>query len=236
MKFSFLIPSRRRPDCLEKSICSIESKFDKNTDDTYELLVAIDEDDDSYQQSFPNCQFIKFPRHGYAGMHEYYNGLCRVSTGDWLWLWNDDCLMLTEGWNTVVHEFKDRFVVLNPKANLDSPLHSDTHSARNCTFAIIPRKWYDILGYCALNRHVDVYVYVIAKQLGVIVNLNVEMCHDRFDLTGNNNDETFQDSKLERHDFGRLLGNGDQVDQVRSDIEKLKIDLMSNNFIAKILI
>jgi hypothetical protein len=58
-------------------------------------------------------------------------------------------------------------------------------------FPIVPRKWYDLLGYISPHPTQDGWVSQQAYMLDIYQRIDVDVLHDRFDLTGNNNDDIF---------------------------------------------
>ena len=67
------------------------------------------------------CKAKVFRPLGYEQLNIYVNLLCHASTGAWLFLWNDDALMQTKGWDTVVRSYDGQFKCLAPKDNHDHP-------------------------------------------------------------------------------------------------------------------
>ena len=90
---SVLVPSRQRPDLLARSIESLG-------DGDIEALVRVDEDDPRLEDylALPDVEVVVGPHHGYAALQHYYNELAHRARGDWLFLWNDDCLMQGDDW------------------------------------------------------------------------------------------------------------------------------------------
>jgi hypothetical protein len=58
-------------------------------------------------------------------------------------------------------------------------------------FPIVPRKWYDLLGYISPHPTQDGWVSQQAYMLDIYQRIEVDVLHDRFDLTGNNGDDIF---------------------------------------------
>ena len=71
--------------------------------------------------------------------------------GDYLVLWNDDCILQTKGWDAVLAEQEDKFRI---QMNGDCP-----HS-----YALLPIKiidWYLLIGYFSPNYQNDACKYNI---------------------------------------------------------------------------
>lgn len=191
---SLLLPTRGRPHALEKSLSSLWSNSRLRS---YEVLLAIDDDDSAtfeILKSLPGSavrQFV-FPRFGYHRLHEYVNVLCGESKGEWLFLWNDDAIMETSGWDKVIGSFSGRSLLLNPSSN---------HGPEICVFPIVPRVWTEVLGHFSLNSHNDSWMESIAKKLGVMTQVPITVLHDRVDLTGGNDDATARERTFMTSEF-----------------------------------
>ena len=111
---SFLVPIREAPETTLTSLFSIKDNASDTID--YEILIRFDEDDDTYADLIPKItemfegtkgkvKVIIGPRHGYHGLHHYYNELAAISLGKLLFLWNDDLQILSvrEGWDVTGH-------------------------------------------------------------------------------------------------------------------------------------
>lgn len=186
----FLVPCRGREAALRRSVRSI---LDTSSRRFFEVLVALDEDDQDLVRALredplpvPHTLTIG-PRLGYEFLHGYVNELCRSADSEWLWLWNDDVLMRTQGWDEIIHGYDGQFAVLNPETN-----HAN-HPRSNCIFPVVPRRWYEVLGHFAQSNHNDTYVESIANRLGIRIDVPIFLLHDRVDLTGNNDDQTAQE-------------------------------------------
>jgi hypothetical protein len=161
-----------------------------------EIILGIDQDDDgitAYLQSdiadflrehSVACNAQIFQPQGYAKMHRYVNQLAGQATGDWLMFWNDDMLMQTDHWDSEIVKHTGEFRLLAPR---------DNHGGHPYAIVpIIPQDWYRLLDHFSLNAQCDAWVSHIAYMLDIFERIDVEVLHDRADLTGNNNDETYQ--------------------------------------------
>jgi glycosyltransferase involved in cell wall biosynthesis len=188
MKISVLVPSRERPALLARSLSSLG-------EGNIEVLVRVDEDDpslDEYEE-FPNL--IVGPRHGYGWLHDYYNELAARASGDWLMLWNDDCIMETPGWVEAVRPYDGKLAVLNPNTN-----HRNWERGRNI-FPIFPAKMFELLGHISLSVHNDSWIRVVGQNAGIMVRIPVMVHHDRADLTGNNDDAVYAERQYDPAHF-----------------------------------
>lgn len=196
MKISVLLPTRGRPEALMKSVRSLHEKMSE--DNELEFLFALDRDDALTLASISELKdygkVLITPRYGYKNLHLYYNDLCAISTGEWLFLWNDDTLMETHHWDKEVEKHSGQFLFLNPKSNHPIP-------ADETLFPIVPKKYYELVGHFSLNCSNDTWVQEIGRSLGLIKQIDVEVVHDRADMTGKNNDTTYQEREYQHDDF-----------------------------------
>jgi hypothetical protein len=195
-KITVLLATRQRVELLEKSIDSLLS----NATDTsnVEIILGVDNDDqetieflksEEFQtkmQDTYNCdaQAVLFNRLGYEKLHEYMNTLWGKSTGEWLMLWNDDAIMETQGWDEEIQKFDNEFALLK--------FNQTNHTHPYALFPVIPTDWCRLIGTFSLSPQNDAWLNLIAKPLGIIKEIPVNVFHDRFDLTGNNDDEIFR--------------------------------------------
>jgi hypothetical protein len=185
---SVLVPSRERPDVLRNSIESLG-------EGDFEVLVRVDDDDprlDAYAE-IPGV--VRGTPHGYGGLHHYYDELAERARGDWLFLWNDDCIMETRDWIDVVRSFDGKMAVLNPRTN-----HENWDIDMN-VFPIFPRKMFELMGHFSLSPHNDSWVEFVARDAGIMFRVPISILHDRADLTGNNDDDVYARRRLEREQF-----------------------------------
>jgi hypothetical protein len=181
---SVLLPSRGRTRALAESIATLLDLADKPG--SVEILVAADPDDEpTWQADLPwQASIWTAPeRYGYPRLHEYVNQLAARADGEWLMLWNDDARMLTEGWDALVEAEPDG--VLWPHSN-DIPTCN--------TFPIWPRAWTDHLGHVSLSPHCDSWIQYLGQTIGRHERVDVEILHDRADLTGGHDDQTRAES------------------------------------------
>lgn len=191
-EISILLPTRGRTDALLRSISSLIDTAD--TPARVELLLAFDNDDTEsfgwFQQHIApvidaagaaySC--FGYEPMGYIRLNEYVNSLAQQARGNWLVFWNDDAVMQTAGWDTVIAEHTD-FAVLRMPAHQDHPY---------AIFPIVPKRWLHICGYLSAHQLSDAWISQIAYMLDIMVTVPITVLHDRYDLTGNNQDQTYQ--------------------------------------------
>lgn len=167
-----LCPTRGRLPLLRRSFESLLQNADHP--ELIEFLAAVDPDDPGLEvQSWtgPSFRIWAAPeRYGYGRLHEYYNALAARARGKWLMVWNDDAVMLTQGWDSVILE--------NTCDQVLQPWHSDGGYSHN-DFPVWPRAWSDTLGYAARIRFIDAEVTSIGRCLGRVRQVPVQIQHDR---------------------------------------------------------
>lgn len=196
---SVLMPTRKRTILAEKSIDGLLSKAKDQS--SIELLLAVDNDDvetrkwlDTHYLAKAKSQFkstvtpIYFDRLGYHQMNKYLNTLASLSKGEWLFFWNDDGNMITNAWEQIIYHYNGLFALLRAQVV--------NHPHPFALFPIVPRKWYELLGFLSSTCQTDRFIYEVAVKVKVqecLINIPLYLEHDRFDLTGNNNDEVYKE-------------------------------------------
>ena len=194
---SVLLPTRGRRDVLKTSIETLVNKA--NQPSRLEILFGIDEDDEGLSDYIKEELAPFFNKHsiearasvfkplGYENLHIYVNTLAGAATGEWLFFWNDDCLMDSQGWDDVIREHDGEFKLLAPKDNHDGHPYA--------ILPIIPKDWFILMGHLSQNAQNDAWLSHIAYMLDIFERIDFNFTHDRADITGNNDDETFKNRK-----------------------------------------
>lgn len=195
MKYSIaiLLPTRGRTGALSRSVMSLINRALKV--DKIQILLGFDEDDTEGIEHFQNelepwlidkkvnYEAQVFEPMGYTRLNEYVNALALASDADWLMFWNDDAMMDTAGWDKAITKHTGEFKCLSVHTHNDHPYS---------IFPIVPREWLDLLGYLSPHQISDAWLSQQAYLLDNFERIHVHVTHDRHDLTGNNNDETYQ--------------------------------------------
>lgn len=193
---SILLATRGRTDMLRTSLLSLADKA--HDTGNLEILLAFDNDDTATykwveQNVLPELDqrgveysCMSFERMGYIRLNEYYNALSAEAKGNWLFFWGDDAIMETQDWDLAILS-ETRFRVLRAPAHNSHPI---------AIFPIVPRKWYEIFGYFSPHQLNDNWVSQVAYMSDILENIPVQITHDRFDLTGNNNDENYKNRPM----------------------------------------
>ena len=203
-----LLPTRGRTDALGRSVMSL---FNRALDlDTLQIVFGFDEDDTIGFNYFTetlqpwldtkgvNYLVMQFERQHYTGLNRYYNAMAKETTADWYFVWNDDALMETSGWNRKIAAETGEFKILKVHTHREHPYS---------IFPIIPKAWFDLFGHFSRHQMIDAELSQIAYMLDLIKIVDIYVTHDRLDLTGNNDDETererirFEGNPNNPHDF-----------------------------------
>lgn len=194
---AILLPTRGRAESLERSIRSLVESADDIS--TVQFMFGFDDDDSIGVEHFTNAvqpyldqhdisyTAMSFKPMGYIRLNEYVNELARASDAQWLVFWNDDAIMHSAHWDTNIYKYTGQFKVLA----------FDTHNKHPYSiFPIVPREWLDLLGYLSPHQISDGWISQQAYLLDIMERTDISVEHDRFDLTGNNHDETYQNRPM----------------------------------------
>jgi glycosyltransferase involved in cell wall biosynthesis len=187
MTVSILLPTRKRVPLLKKCV---ESLLDNASDPTkIQLLFGVDDDDPEtidYLKDFkhPARSVIKFQRQGYENLHLYNNSLASYAQGLWIMFFNDDAIMKTKHWDLEINKFDGQFKLLKVREQTGHPYS---------IFPIMPYDWFRCLDHISLHGQNDAWVSEIAYMLDVMQDVDIDVLHDRADITGNNNDDVFKE-------------------------------------------
>jgi len=55
----------------------------------------------------------------------------------------------------------------------------------------VPRQWFELFGYLSPHQLTDTWCSYLGYMLDIMQDIDVDVLHDRADLTGNNHDATF---------------------------------------------
>lgn len=182
---SLLCPTRGRPASLARSAASLLDLAD--APDAVEILAMADPDDPAPPGAYlqvPAILSVAPERYGYRRLHEYYNALAAMASGEWLMIWNDDARMLTRGWDRIIGGQQPG--VLWMKAN---------HCGGGNLFPAWPAEWTRALGHVSLSPHCDMWIQHIGQELGCQRQVPVEILHDRKDVTGGHDDLTYAEGR-----------------------------------------
>jgi hypothetical protein len=196
-KIAILLPTRGRTKALTSSLIGLLEKADDLN--SIQLLLGLDTDDTVGIEHFQNelepkldemgvhYTAMSFEPMGYSQLHDYVNTLARASRADWMFFWNDDAIMETQGWDLEIEKYTGQFKLLAVHTHNDHPYS---------IFPIVPRAWLDVIGHLSLHSMNDAWLSQNAYCIDVYQRIEVHVVHDRADLTGNNLDATYKQREL----------------------------------------
>lgn len=172
-KVSVLMPSRNRVEMAKQSIDSLG-------EGDYEVLMYVDADDNQLEDykelAALNTDKVRLyvkMRVGYDGFHTMINFLSSKAHGDWLMLWNDDAVMQTPNWTSLLPEATKPEVV-----NIFSP------SPIMNWFPLISRQLFHLIGHYSHSSHCDSWVQDLANATDIHTYVGgIQMQHLRDQIT-----------------------------------------------------
>jgi hypothetical protein len=185
---SILLPTRKRPDGLTACVKTLMDTAHRP--ERVEYLYATDTDDRPAMEILQERGVIpagenltargqhrewRGPRLGYAKMFAYYNLLASKARGRLLFVWNDDCEMVTRGWDELLLQLADG----KPMVQF---IRRDIFENADDTFPIVDRRLRDHLGYLSrLHCACDTWLSVVSQAAGNrVFRQDVVFHHHRF--------------------------------------------------------
>jgi hypothetical protein len=202
-----LLPTRARTKALTDSVTSIVSRAKDIS--RVQILFGIDTDDEVGLAHFENViqpflddhnvtyEAQAFESMGYAGLNRYYNHLAKSTSADWLFVWNDDAVMETQGWDSVIEQYTGQFKLLKVHTHNDHPYS---------IFPIMPRAWYDLMNHLSRHQMIDAELSQLAFLLDIMQVIEVDVIHNQVELTKDATDPLkpkvrFEGNPANPHDF-----------------------------------
>lgn len=196
-KIAVLLPTRGRTAALDRSLIGLlEKAADLNS---IQVLLGLDTDDSVGIEHFQKelqpkldsmgvaYTAMLFEPMGYHRLHDYVNTLAHNSSADWMFFWNDDAVMESQDWDLEITKHTGEFKLLAVHTHNDHPYS---------IFPIVPRAWLDVIGHLSLHSMNDAWLSQNAYCVDIWKRIDVNVLHDRADLTGNNLDSTFKERTL----------------------------------------
>lgn len=193
-RIAVLLPTRGRTTEL---LLSINSLFVRAADPkSIQLLISFDRDDKigpayfcEHIEPMLNERGIKYTvvlteRFGYAKLNYYYNLLGKMADADWLFIWNDDATMDTQGWDSIIRSHTGQFFILSVLTHNEHPYS---------IFPIVPSIWIKLLGRFSRHLEIDSEISQIAYILDIFKRVPIYCTHYRPDLENKEPDATFID-------------------------------------------
>jgi hypothetical protein len=179
-----LLPTRSRTHALTESVTSIVARAQNPS--RIQILFGFDTDDEVGLSHFENViqpflddhgvsyEAQAFESMGYSGLNRYYNHLGQSADADWMFIWNDDAVMDTDGWDQVIDSYTGQFRLLKVHTHNEHPYS---------IFPIVPRAWYDLFGHFSRHQMIDAELSQMAFVLDLMQVIDVHVTHNQVELT-----------------------------------------------------
>ena len=226
-----LLPTRSRTEGLTRSVETIVERA--SCPDRLQIIFGFDNDDEIGLDHFANAvqpwldqrdidyEAMAFDSMGYAGLNRYYNELAKCSSADWLFVWNDDAVMDTPGWDDVVRQYDEQFVVLKVHTHNEHPYS---------IFPIVPRAWFDLLGVMSRHQMIDAEISQNAYMLDILEIVDIHVTHEQSELTGRSDSTSQRKQRFENNPADpRNFHNKAVVDARYADCRALAGHMRSQN-------
>ena len=185
---SVLIPSRGRANLLAASLASLESKSEDKAN--VEYLVRLDDDEqssygnllgDSWLDDLEGKVTFGKRGNGYADLATYYDELAKQAKGDWLLLWNDDALMLTQNWDRKLKDWARNMAIPGDGIAMLVPKLVGLHGAPQLFW--IHRNVFETLGRLSPIPHVDQWLHPLFAMLDRVYYVSIDVWHGDKEMT-----------------------------------------------------
>ena len=240
---AILLPTHKRTDAF--SLC-LFSLIDLAKDlDSIQFLMGIDNDDKIGLTHFTNViqpeldarginyTAVGFEHLGYAGLNRYFDTLASHADADWHFCWCDDAIMDTQDWDERIRECTGEFKLLKVHTHNEHPYS---------IFPIMPAEWREVTGYLSRHQLIDTEVSHIAYFLDIMKIIEVDVTHNRPELTGVEADDTakqkqyFEGNPGDPRDFHYptfAQGRSDDTHRIAEYMKQQNLDLtFYNNVLA----
>jgi hypothetical protein len=112
-------------------------------------------------------------------------------------VWNDDAVMETQDWDSVIEQYTGKFKLLKVHTHNDHPYS---------IFPIMPRAWYDLMTHLSRHQMIDAELSQMAFLLDIMQVIAVDVTHNQVELTKDATDPLkpkirFEGNPLNPHDF-----------------------------------
>ena len=203
-KISIILPTRKRPEKAKNFLFSLKKNC-RNLN-LVEIIICIDEDDKSYEDFEPIFTHTKFVKRRRCGLGEIiYEGI-KNSTGDIIFLCNDDVTVETFNWDEAFRKVHMSFA---DKIYLFSPNDLNKKGAL-FVFPGFSRKVFEILGDYPkfyAGAFMDNHLYEIFESLKFhghnrkVFLSEIIFYHQHYKVTGEIPDKTYTDRDRFGDDF-----------------------------------
>jgi hypothetical protein len=202
-----LLPTRSRTTALTTSVSSIVNLASDIS--RVQIIFGLDNDDQIGLDHFEKViqpfldehnvayEAIAFESMGYAGLNRYYNHLSQSTSADWLFIWNDDAVMETQGWDKVIDSYTGQFRLLKVHTHNEHPYS---------IFPIVPHNWYKLFGHLSRHQMIDAELSQMAFVLDLMQVIDITVTHNQVELTKDSTDPLkpkvrFEGNPMNPYDF-----------------------------------
>lgn len=178
---SYLIPSRQRPEKLRRCINSISDCHDKGS---FEIIVRVDDDDDTVPRSPVVAKayalFIPGPRHGWEMLHLAFEEMMAHATAPWIAFANDDMVLSGPNWDRRIREVPAKGFFCYPETHR---LNSSDYPGEGGPMIIVPRDAWKLCGCKTVPQGLDSSLPIMLRTIGWQPRLldGTVLWHDRDD-------------------------------------------------------
>jgi hypothetical protein len=173
---SILLPTRKRVDLLQKSLTSIFSLANPEINN-FEVIVKVDLDDfetldyiKTWDPQIENLHFlISSRRKGYLSLIDFYEDMVDLAKGKYIQAFNDDAIILTPNWNSILESKLTDFKFYYPKVN-------GYKEALYC----IPKELYHLWGHVAPHNQSDGHLNWVGQTLGLVDETSIDKDNLKF--------------------------------------------------------
>lgn len=166
---SILLPTRGRVEKLEQCLKSI---YDSANPSSYEVLLAIDDDDIDTRRAFSELvkkyeniyAFISPRGDGWHDLHKRYTELASKASAPWIWMFNDDCQILGQGWDLQLIQIPKQGIIVHPEFNrLNCSIYPNDATG---AFPIVPNGCWKYFGFDEIGDPPDKFLNEACAQFG----------------------------------------------------------------------
>lgn len=231
-KISIQIPTRSRSHHM---INVINNLIDKVSDlNNIEILLRMDNDDSHSIEIIKNT----FPEHinslikifvgnrggGYYDLPKFHYELSEISTGEWIFLYNDDVIMDTENFDLLIIEHHNKKIILQSIGE-----NGNSHGGvigGNWFFPIIHRDIVKNLGHYSIDTpYADGWIRVIGEKLNLhkIIPINLQHLSEIRNFMDDINIDKTHINNTSGLSFNWSYHINDPNGLIYKDVEKLKL-------------
>ena len=182
MKFSLILNSRQRPILLQNLLHSIQDTTNDLSD--IQVFISCDKDD---HETYAVCKSFWHSRHvrfefidRERNLHKRLNYLARNSQGKYIFVLNDDCVLLTPNWDQIAYD-----ILENTNQDIICGQTQDNSCDKSqlnySSFPMISRKAIEVVGFFMPDSLPglggDVFAYRLYHSVDRLVDIPIDIDH-----------------------------------------------------------